>query len=172
MENQPAKRKLNILVTILLAFNVLTLGALWYLYINDGKYESKADMRKRHIMDFMKNKMDFDEHQTKQLDILRGEHFRFKQMIQDSVRVLKKALVVEIMKEKTDSAAIQNLTKTIAGLLAENEMNFTMHFIKVKEICTPKQRTKLRQFLLEMAESAGKHGMAGHPPPAGTPPLP
>ncbi len=147
MDTKNGKRRINILVAVLLVLNAVTLGALWYLYIDDDDQANTQDKRRRHIEDFMKKRMDFNEEQSKKLLALREEHFREKKIIMDSVRLLKRELVEEIMKNRTDSVAIQRITSTIAALLADNEENFTMHFIKVKEICTPEQRTKLRSFL-------------------------
>lgn len=172
METKAKKSKLSIIVIILLVMNVLTLGTLWYLYINEPGPGRGNDFQRHKIQDFMKNKMQFTDEQNEMLVKLRKDHFKIKNAAFDTVHSLKAALVDEIMKENTDTLAIRNISDNIGRLLGKNEYDFAMHFIKIKAICNPEQKKKLRKFLMEMTEPRNV-GMPGQPPPprSGPPPF-
>lgn len=172
METKAKKSKLSIVVIILLVMNILTLGTLWFLYINDPGPGRNNDFHRHKIQDFMKNKMKFTDEQNDMLVKLREDHFKIKNAVFDTVHELKAELIDEIMKETTDTLAIRNISDKIGRLLGKNEYDFAMHFIKIKSICNPEQKKKLRQFLDELTDS-GRPGMPGQPPPPrrGPPPF-
>jgi hypothetical protein len=172
MEAKDKKSKLFVIVIILLVMNVLTLGTLWFLYINDTGADNNINFHRHQIQDFMKNKMQFTDEQNEILVKLREEHFKIKKAVFDTIHSLKAALIDEIMKETTDTLAIRNISDKIGKLLGRNEYGFAMHFIKIKEICNTEQKQKLRQFLMEMTEPRNA-GLPGQPPPprGGQPPF-
>jgi hypothetical protein len=172
METKAKKSKLWIIVILLLVMNVLTLGTLWFLYINDPGHDRNNDFHRHRIQDFMKNKMQFTDEQNEIMIKLREDHFKIKNAAFDTVHKLKAALIDEIMKETTDTLAIRNISDKIGRLLGNNEYDFAMHFIKIKAICNTEQKKNLRLFLDELTDS-GRPGIPGQPPPprGGPPPF-
>ncbi len=166
MEQTGKKSRTPLLVTILVAINVLSLATIWYLYF----YSDRSDMQdfkyhrnRQHIEGFMKNKMDFTAEQMIKLNELRNEYFAKSRTIFDSIATLKKAVIDEIMRDIPDTAAVRQLTNRISGLTAVNEYAFAMHFIRIKGMCNPDQKMKLRSLLDGMCwQRQGQCGPMGH----------
>ena len=162
------RTRLYLFIIIILAiFNISTIVAIIYhLRVehrsmrNENREENKD--RGRHLAD----KIGFDKAQAIQFDTLRADFGRKAKIIMSSIQEKKLEMMNEFTIETPDTAKLYKLTIDIGNLHAQMRRLSIDHFMRVKKICSPEQKTKfldLFRNMMKMEEGPGFNHRHGNP---------
>ena len=141
----------NLLIIALLVLNLLTVSIIWMQTSKRNEALPKEkDKRSSESVNLMKQTLDLDEEQTKQLEKLRTEPLDQSKQFNDRLNALKKQLAEELFKDKPDTVAVNLRAREIGELQAKVELIRFNYFNKLLSICTPKQQVKLKPVIIEL----------------------
>jgi periplasmic protein CpxP/Spy len=135
-------------VAALVVLNMGSLGFLWYGHLHRPAPQARQD-GKPDPEQFLIREVGLDETQAATVKALRKEHFRETDSLQAVIRQLKRQVTDELFVESPDTGHVRSLTDQIGREHARFEQAVFEHFEKVKELCTPEQRERLRKLTLE-----------------------
>ena len=161
------------LVVALIILNIGSMGFLWYRESNKPPRPTASPRQLADPGEFIEKELNLTEAQSKAFTELRLKHQGDMRKIQDDIFQLSKDLVEELFKPSPDSNTIVSISEDIGRKQADFEKLMFFHFNKLKEICEPEQREKLRQMLFEIIGSIRSAPPGGRgEPPEGMPPRP
>jgi periplasmic protein CpxP/Spy len=141
----------NLLIIILLVLNLLTVSIIWMQTAKRNEaLPIEKDKRSSESVNLMKQALDLDEEQTKQLEKIRTDPLDQSKKYNDRLNELKKQLAEELFKDKPDTTLANLKAKEIGELQSKVEMIRFSHFKELIAICTPEQKEKLKPILIEL----------------------
>lgn len=160
------------IVVILLLVNTAALAMLWLK-------KSKPPMPGGGARAFLTSELKLTPSQEEKFDALREDHQKTTREIMNGMKELKDELAEKIAAPKTDTAALESLTKQISEKEIQRDLATFYHFRAFRAILTSSQQQKfdkiLKQVLRMMAgpqrqgPPPGMHD-GGPPPGTGEPP--
>lgn len=156
------KNIVNILIILLLAANMVTLGMIW---LNRPKHPE----RPKDVIEFLSTEINFDEKQRSELKKLFEDHRLATQSNRESIRQQKDAFFDLLTKENiSDSALEQESYKSVD---AQRKMDIAVfkHFKQILALCnTDEQRKKFEKVVQEALRIMKRPpGPPQGPPPEG-----
>ncbi len=141
----------NWLIILLLLLNIITMSVIWMKTSKEREFApSKEDKNRPESVSLMKEVLNLDDAQTKQLEKLRSDKLDLSKKYNDSLSVLKKQLSDELFKSKSSQKIINEKTKMIGELQSKVELVRFNHFNQLLAICTPEQKEKLKPIIQEL----------------------
>ncbi len=141
----------NWLIILLLLLNIITMSVIWMKTSRESEYTPpKEDKTRPESVSLMKEVLNLDDAQTKQLEKLRSDKLDLSKKYNDSLSVLKKQLSDELFKSKSSQKIINEKTKMIGELQSKVELVRFNHFNQLLAICTPEQKEKLKPIIQEL----------------------
>jgi len=157
------KTRLYLFIIVVLAiFNISAIVAIIYHLRTEHRFnrtENRED-RGKHLSD----KIGFDKAQAVEFDTLRADFGRKTKAIMTSITDKKMEMMNEFTSETPDTSKLYKLTNEIGNLHAQMRRLSIDHFMSVKKICNPEQKTKLLDMfrnMMKMEEGPGfnrRHG--------------
>jgi Spy/CpxP family protein refolding chaperone len=146
------------IIIILVIFNISAIVAIIY-HLRSEHRQMRPDReeghdRGRHLAD----KIGFDKAQAVQFDTLRADFGRKAKAIMNTIQEKKLEIINEFTSESPDTAKLYQLTRDIGNLHTDMRRLSIDHFMNVKKLCTPGQKTKLLDLfknMMKMEEGAG-----------------
>lgn len=159
-------KKYGWIIGILVVMNIVLLGIVWF-----GKppHSGGQELRK-----FVEQNLKFTAAQSKQYDVLIGEHRKRIREIDEQTKKAKQALF-QLVNESADTVKEKALTEQLAKLAIEKEMVTLNHFRKVRNsICIAEQKVLLDKLISEVLERMSAQNRPPRPPfePSGDPQAP
>lgn len=144
-------------IIILVIFNIATIVAIIYHLRAEhrGMRPDREESRDRgkHLAD----KIGFDKIQAVQFDTLRAEFGRKAKAIMGNIQEKKLEILSEFTSENPDTTKLYQITREIGNLHGEMRRLSIDHFMSVKKICNPEQKTKLLDLFRDMMKMEGGH---------------
>jgi protein CpxP len=151
------RRVTNILLLVLLVFNVGFLGSWWYGHMQAHKmmremhehfsgHDSKASM-------FLIKELGLNDEQQKQLEVLRKEHFQKIETMEGTIVKYEKGMMNAIMANPVDSNLANKYSDSVGMMKAAIQKELFRHFSSIKKICTPEQSNKFDRLVEEMSKA-------------------
>jgi Spy/CpxP family protein refolding chaperone len=141
----------NLLIIILLVLNLLTVSIIWMQTAKRNEaLPIEKDKRSSESVNLMKQALDLDEEQTKQLEKIRTDPLDQSKKYNDRLNELKKQLAEELFKDKPDTMLANTKAKEIGELQSKVEMIRFSHFKELIAICTSEQKEKLKPIVVEL----------------------
>lgn len=132
------------LIILLVALNLVSLGALWFTRSEEPDPPVKGD-HKALVDKFFQKELNLEEEQMVEVKKLTRQHFQNRRENYQKIREQKALLVKELSGELEDTVAINKILDTIAGLERENEELFIEHYKNLKTVCSPEQLENLHK---------------------------
>lgn len=154
------RTRLYLFIIIILAIlNVSAIVAIIYHLRSEhrlARTENREDARDRgkHLSD----KIGFDKVQAVQFDTLRADFGRKTKAIMTSIQDKKLEMLNEFTSDNPDTTKLYRLTVEIGSLHVQMRRLSIEHFMDVKKICTPEQKTRfldLFRNMMKMEEGPG-----------------
>jgi periplasmic protein CpxP/Spy len=143
-------RNLTLVVIILVILNIVTLTFLWL-----GKPQNpplNALVRnpieeQNRIKTLLKNELRFDDKQADEYLELRKNHKQAVDKLQSEIQRIKKQMFDEALKEGAKIEISDSLLNLSQTKQAEIEHLTFQHFVKLKNLCKPDQRDRLKRLI-------------------------
>ena len=153
----------NLLIIILLIFNLITVSTIWMLIANKNIFAVREqDNRPSESVNLMQKELGLNETQTKQFENIRTSRMDEMRVYNDSLDELKKELAEELFKDKPDTILANLKSIRIGDLQSKIENIRFNHFRELMSICTPAQKEKLKPIMVEIF---GRKPPRDEPPP-------
>lgn len=154
-----------VLIT-LIALNLVSLSLLGYHYFmekNSHTDPSNFPPSFQGLPDekeFLSKALDLS---TEQREVIRGfkeEHMRSVEPILRQIREEQAVLVESFMQDTTSLASLEKQTESLGKLQGELKAQTILHFYKIKQLCNPGQKEKLREMVrrILLKEQTGPQG--------------
>ena len=141
----------NGLILLLIIINLLTVSVIWIQTSKkDETVISSQDKGNSESVNLMKQVLELNEDQAKQLSKMRAVKIDESKKYNDSLDFLKKQLAEDLIKDHPDSIDAQKKSQKIGQLQTKVEMIRYNHFKELLAICTPEQKQKLKPVLIEL----------------------
>lgn len=142
----------NGLIIVLLLVNLITISILWMKTVKeeDVKPSVEKESPKGESVSLMKQVLNLDDEQTKQLEKLRNDKLDLSKKYNDSLSLIKKQLADELFKSKSNEELVKEKSKKIGELQTKVELVRYNHFNELLAICTPEQKEKLKPIIQEL----------------------
>ena len=158
------KQNRNLIITIVVLV-IINIAALLLLWLGKPKHdnmrgtENRGDEKVR-IQEMLKEELGFSSEQVEKFLKLRENHHEKAKILNDELMLVKREMFEEAMYgDKTIiSDSLLNLSLEKQSQL---ELLAFQHFLKLKEICTTEQQTKLFEIVHRLLGKAQQ----GNPPP-------
>jgi|GEM_PF-665876 Spy/CpxP family protein refolding chaperone len=162
------KKWMGWIVLILLLLNLSALGTILYYSYQQNKRPHPAlagEPQPRHGKEMIRE-LQFDSAQADAFyNIRRDFHTRVKPSLQQ-MRAKRGIINDEVNKENPDTTYLNAVADTMGKIQAELKKETIRHFIRIRKICNPEQKTKLTRlysgmFLMDEPgkEEGGHMGM-------------
>ncbi len=153
------------LVVLLLLLNAVTIGTIIYHQRQEKKaaadisistYSGTNPLNGR----FFRQEMGFN---TQQMDVFREMNQSFRPVAMEitfRIDSLKEAIYNQLIREKSDSLILQQLSAEIGTLHSQLKTETVRFYIRLKELCNESQQEKLAEVFrpLFISESLTEHG--------------
>jgi Spy/CpxP family protein refolding chaperone len=155
----------NILLILLLAFNLGFVGMMWMGH-NKGHKRMHPDLGPPPTGDSMHNgrggmflakQLDFTEDQQKQLEALRKSHFEKIGQLENAVARNEKNMMSALMGATIDSVKANVCADSIGMLKASIQRELFRHFEGIKKMCNPDQSRKFDDLVKDMSKEFPHH---------------
>jgi Spy/CpxP family protein refolding chaperone len=148
----------NILLLVLLVFNIGFLGAWWFGHwkAHHPRYGHYMAQESKGAM-FLAKELNFDQGQQTELDALRKAHFQKIRMLENAVARNEKNMMDAIMANPIDSLRANTYADSIGILKAAVQKELFRHFCSIKKICNPDQSRKFDELMGEMSKEFPHH---------------
>ncbi len=155
------KKAIYVLFSLVIALILFNIAMVVYLYIFQiprmSSHCEERGGRGRYLIE----SLELNEEQEIKFEALRNEHLFLVEPINDEIRKKKNHFFSLIKEEKTDSLAIDSLSKEITELHRRIDIATFFHFKKIREICNSSQQKKFDELIHDglFAPEMGKgHG--------------
>lgn len=149
-------KKYGWIIGILALMNIVLLGIVWF-----GKPPHSGG---QELTKFVEQNLKFTAEQSKQYDVLIGEHRKRIQEINEQTKEAKQAFF-QLIAVPADTAKEKALTEQLAKLAIEKEMVTLNHFRKVRNsICTAEQKVLLDKLIDQVLERMSPQNHPPRPP--------
>jgi hypothetical protein len=154
----------NILLIILLVFNVVFLGAWWmghHKAHHQPKKEAQTETtmllndRNKGEMFLIKN-LGLDTLQQKKLDNIMVAHFNFLDKYMNAY-IRNQNNLFDALKDNKDSVYAFHCADSIGILKVAMERELYLHFVSIKNICNSGQQTKFNELIDNMSKEFVQH---------------
>lgn len=136
------KVKLFVIIsTILLLSNILLMWQLW----KNSKPERRGEGPRREII----TRLNLDEKQVMQYNVLVNEHRSLMRQKEEEIRSLKKSLYQTL---SGDTSSRDSLIQLIANQQKEVEQINLSHFADIGTLCRPEQRADYQKLVSDLSE--------------------
>lgn len=139
---------LLIAIIVLLIINIITVFKVW-IKPNHERGCAQGMEQGRGPGRFLPEKLEFNEQQNAQFEILREAHHEAVKAIEDSVRILKNNFFGKISEEKIDTAQLNFLSNVITEKHRQIDILTFWHFKAVYKICNESQKVKFESIIKE-----------------------
>ena len=143
MENN---RFLKIVIVALLLINI---GVLSYVWMGAHNGPHGGHLSGPDVFGYLCKELQLDDAQTKQYAALRDEHHQAMQAIQHKSHQLRDRFFDMLHVYPVDSAAIKNMSDSIAHTQEQIELVTFYHFQKVRAILRPDQQRHFDSIIQE-----------------------
>lgn len=145
------------IIIILVIFNISAIVAIIY-HIRSEHREMRPGREEGHDRGrHLAEKIGFDKAQAVQFDTLRADFGRKAKAILGTIQEKKLEIINEFTSENPDTAKLYKITHEIGNLHTNMRRLSIDHFMNVKKMCTPEQKTKLLELfrnMMKMEEGA------------------
>ncbi len=157
--------KKNTLLYILLAFLLIVNGFFLVNYLGKSKkHKNSRDDRRNYIV----KKLDFNDSQTAQYELLKNSHREKIKTISVSIRELKDVLFDNITNPSFSERNLDSITTLIANKEKQKDIEVFNHFKAIEKICDEDQKEKLIHIIKDALHRQG--GRRNQGPPDRRPP--
>ena len=148
MKKESQIRVVLVAIVVLLLVNVATILKVWFIPSHEkgckqGMEQGQGPGR------FLPEKLDFDESQNTQFEVLRDAHHQAVKSIEDSIRILKNNFFGKISEEKIDTNQLIFLSNIITEKHRQIDILTFWHFKAVYNICNEKQKPIFENIIKE-----------------------
>ncbi len=149
MDFLSSKRFISIILTILVALNLVLLGTLWWQNNHVPQKSEKVTkvLKNKNKQSFFEKELHLTDEQSKQFNALRRRHFQGTLPSLVAISGLKRQLIQEAVKAEPDTSTIKTLAERIGSQQAVIEYRLAWHFNSLSKVCTPEQRDSLQKVL-------------------------
>ncbi|MDT0605449.1 hypothetical protein [Croceitalea rosinachiae] len=148
--------KKNLLLTILLIFLMVMNGVLLYLVLN------KTERKNRPPKVFITQQLGFNDNQLADFRSIDEEHHRKMRALEDNSRDLKELLFSNLDNTNFTTNELDSITNLIGQLSIDKEQEVFNYFKALENICTDKQKIKLKNIV---TGALRRNPQRGDPPP-------
>ena len=174
MTNSGKNKWLYIAAGLIITANIVTLAMMW-MHHKENKESGNSNMPERRPggpggpgpFDYLTAELKFDQKQKEAYSLLRDEHHKKAEQLEDSVRHAKDGLF-DLMHQTnaTEEQITAQANKAAAFNMQLDTLTFH-HFQKVRMLCNAEQKEKFDAVINEALRSMG--GPHPGPPPGGHP---
>lgn len=151
------------LVIVLLLINA---GTLAYLFV--AKQSEQNQIPPAHKTGepsaFIIKTLKFTPEQEKQFTVLKDAHRSQMDKLHDSIRIVRNQYFDKLKTDVVDTASVNQLNQTIAGIQGKMHQLTFEHFTEVRKICSAEQKELFDEFIDEILRAMAP------PPPGKKPP--
>lgn len=159
--NSLARNKLIIGAAILLvAFNLVLMGIMGFRLLKSKEATRLNEPSPRKAQEFITRQLNLNPEQQEQFHRLRNQHLEEVHPIRSGIRETYRAMADELGSENPNPSVLDSLTRQIGKLHMLHQQQTINHFMKLREVCSPKQRVHLKKMLHRMIEP--HQGMRQH----------
>ena len=160
MSEQNKYRTLWIVILFLLALNTLMLGWVWFAKLPQNTMPPER----------IAKELDFDAQQIDAFEKLKAEHFAVVTPLRDSIRYLLRESFNLMKSDSLNKTLLHQKMQDLSKKISMNEENTRIHLYQVRKLCTPAQREKFDNEILEIFKNQGEAHRGGKgseqmPPP-------
>ncbi|MBW4889607.1 periplasmic heavy metal sensor [Mucilaginibacter sp. HMF5004] len=157
-------RYLGIVLVVLVAANIITLGVFWYYKIHNIKLSEAGNTQGNgNASSFIIKQVGFTaSQQARYLELVRQHQQRVRD-IRDQLHIAKDSFFDELSDTTVSAATIDAASSTIGKLEKDLDVQTFNHFKQVRAMCTPEQKIKMDNCIKQVMR------MMGPPPPGGRP---
>ncbi len=148
-------------IAILIVLNMGLMGVLWYEH-SDRRPTPPPGDGKPNPDQFFVRELGLDEEQANALFALREQHMSESDPVKARIHELSRQMTEELFAASPDTIRMRELSEAVGARHAEFERTVYEHFERVKQLCGPEQRERLKQLVMEAMERAKMP-----PPPPG-----
>ena len=145
---------------LLIIMNIATLATLWVI---KDRRPQKHNAGVSGVTDFLVKELGFDSVQKKQLLLLREEHQEKMMEMRGKTRDAKDALFGLLEQPNVADSVVEKAAFASVYNDQQQDLLTFRHFQKIRNLCTPAQKTKFDSIIKEVIRLMG-------PPPPGNQP--
>ena len=164
-------RKTKFLSIVIIALVVINAGTLAYLFLvqKDNHQHPPHKMGKGGVIEYIFEKLQFDDEQQANFKELRKEHHHKMKSIHGQLEKTRNKYFDGLKTNTIDTAESRRLQNEVGKLLGQLHGATFEHFTQVRQLCRPEQQKLFDGFINDilraMAPPAPGDKRGHHPPP-------
>jgi hypothetical protein len=159
MNNLHKNKLLTWLVLVLVVINI---GSMIFIWMGKPKHQNPPHGSPK---EFLSRELKFDEKQQVQYDKLVDEHRNQANDTRKKIKEEKEKMYGLLKNASLTDSLKKSAVERVAEATKELDLITLNHFEKVRNICTPEQKTKLDQIMMQMLGMMSAQQPMRHLPP-------
>jgi len=152
----------KVFIAVIVILTLINMGFVMSVILMQRQSKASIDGLPTKIVEspghFMMNEVGFSEEQLKVFQTSRQEFRNKMEPLHMELRDLKHQLVTEATSQHPDTSICNMLSEKIGMVHAELNRETSMHLMKVRNIATPEQSLKLKEFYIHMFNAGPEEG--------------
>ena len=162
-------RWFSAVILLLLTANMVTLALLWIHRPGNEKDRKMQGPPPGQAFEFITKELKLDSPQQATYKILREEHQKGQQPLQDSIRMAKDGFFALLSQASVSDDSLKMYSNRISMAEQQLDMYTFRHFQKLRAICNKEQQTKFDSIIQQVLRSLAPGKRQDGPPPGRDP---